>query len=272
MICGYKEILKDWMPPAMLRVLRGMGGAVTWSGDYASWAAAREASTGYDSAEILERVKSSLLKVASGAAAYERDSVLFREVQYSWPLLAALMWIAAQNRGELGVLDFGGSLGTTYFQNRRFLTTLAKVQWSIVEQERFVEAGKRHFEDGIVRFYYDIEGCLKDRGPNTILFSSVIQYLDNAYDLLERVTRPGFEYIVFDRTPFVPGPRDRLTVQRVSRKIYRASYPCRFFAKERFRALLQGEFEIVAEFESSDRANIPSSFEGLILKRRQRGS
>jgi putative methyltransferase (TIGR04325 family) len=73
-----------------------------------------EASTGYDSEIILEKTRDALLKVKNGEAAYERDSVLFDEIQYAWPLLTSLMWVAAQAKGILNVLDFGGSLGTTY--------------------------------------------------------------------------------------------------------------------------------------------------------------
>jgi len=46
---------------------------------------AMELSTGYDSERILGKVRDSLLKVKRGEAVYERDSVLFDKVQYSWP-------------------------------------------------------------------------------------------------------------------------------------------------------------------------------------------
>ena len=255
-----RKLLTEWFPPAMLRILRGVSGGVTWRGDYASWAEASERSTGYDSPVILEKVKAASLKVKNGEAVYERDSVLYNEIQYSWPLLAGLTWIAAQDGGKLNVLDFGGSLGSTYFQNRRFLDTLADVQWSIVEQKAFVEVGKEQFEDDVLKFYHDMDACLQHRSPNTILFSSVIQYLKDPYDVLDRVKCLRFEYILFDRTPFVPGERDRLTLQKVPKKIYPAGYPCRFFAKDRFRALFQDEYNVIAEFESLDRSNIPSSF------------
>jgi putative methyltransferase (TIGR04325 family) len=85
------------------------------------------------------------------------------------------MWIAAQSKGELNVIDFGGSLGSTYFENRKFLQALPKVRWNIVEQNHFVDAGKKYFEDDIVKFFYNIESCVRQCSPNVILFSSVIQ-------------------------------------------------------------------------------------------------
>ena len=97
-----KNFLKNWLSPRLLRLFSLKKG-VTWSGNYTSWAEAQKVSTGYDSQAILEKVKDALLKVKNGEAVYERDSVIFDEIQYSWPLLAGLMWIAAQSGGELNI-------------------------------------------------------------------------------------------------------------------------------------------------------------------------
>ena len=55
-----------------------------------------------------------------GEAVFESDSVLFDEIKDSWPVTAALMCAAARSNGELYFLDFRWSLGSSYFQNRRF--------------------------------------------------------------------------------------------------------------------------------------------------------
>jgi len=262
-----KDFLKDWMPPILMRVLRGLHG-ISWAGDFDSWADAQKVSSGYNSETILAKVKDSALKVKNGQAAYERDSVLFEEIEYSWPLLAGLMWIAAQSRGELNIIDFGGSLGSTYFQNRKFLQSLSKVRWNIIEQKLFVDTGKRHFEDDVLKFYYDIETCLGKNQPDTILFSSVIQYLEKPYSVLEKVKALNFQFILFDRTPFVDIGRDRLTLQTVPSQICQASYPAWFFDKKKFYAFFENEYEVISSFESSDRANIPSTFEGCVFRKK----
>src|SRR5215475_3829712 len=95
-----------------------------WKGDYSSWEAAKKQAGSYDDGIILEKVEQAALKVRNGEATYERDSVLFDRIEYSWPLLAALMWVAARNKGKLTVADFGGSLGSSYFQNKVFLEGL----------------------------------------------------------------------------------------------------------------------------------------------------
>ena len=119
-----------------------------FSGNFSSWNEAAAMATGYQAAPILDKVKTAVLKVKRGEAVYERDSVLFNEVEYSWPLLATLNWIAAQNNGGLKVVDFGGSLGSSYFQNRKFLEPL-DIKWNVIEQENFVKAGRDEIQDTI---------------------------------------------------------------------------------------------------------------------------
>lgn len=266
-----RQLLLSGVPPLIMQLLRAKmpPKGVHWIGDYSSWEEARQASKGYDDGLILERIKTAALKVKQGEAVAERDGVLFDEIQYAWPVLAGLMWIAAQSRGELNLLDFGGSLGTSYFHARWFLQALSKVRWSIVEQKPFVEVGKEYFEDHELRFYYDMGTCIKEQSPKVILISSVLSYLQNPYALLDEVIANNFEFILLDRTPFLlEGRRDRLTVQVVPPEIYPSSYPSWFFNKDKFYNFFQKKYDMIAEFNSIGKANINAIFEGCILRRK----
>src|ERR1700710_2101728 len=119
---------KQFIPPFFFTLVK-KGGKYGWKGGYKNWQDAGNSSYHYDDAEILEKVKQALIKVRNGEAVFERDSVLFSEIQYSWPLLSALLWIITINKGKLKVADFGGSLGSTYFQNRKFLLGASVLQW-----------------------------------------------------------------------------------------------------------------------------------------------
>ncbi len=275
-----RELVRLLTPPILVQAYRALLGGgerdsqaqagLHLAGDYPSWAEALDASTGYDSEIILEKTRAALLKVKRGQATYERDSVLFDEIQYTWPLLAGLMWAAAQYGGNLNVLDFGGSLGSTYFQNRRFLERLPAVRWNIVEQPRQVEAGKADFEDEHLKFYGDIEACLAETRPNVIVLSSVLQYLEQPYVLLRRLLASECDHLLVDRTPFWEGPADRLCVQHVPSSIYPASYPSWIFSLPRFRSLMNEDWEIVAEFDDPDSMPGPVVFgyKGLVAARR----
>jgi len=241
------------------------------SGDYCSWEEAIDASTGYDSRIILEKTKAALLKVKNGESAYERDSVLFDEIQYSWPLLAGILWAAARNGGVLNVLDFGGSLGSSYYQNRIFLSSLPQVRWNIVEQSSHVGIGKAYFEDNNLHFYLSIAECLADTQPNVILLSSVLQYLEHPYIVLDQLLELPCDHVIINRTPFWTGLSDRLCVQTVPSTIYPASYPSWIFSTPSFYSYLNEKWKIIAEFESLDRLRGPVKilWRGLIIERRK---
>jgi putative methyltransferase (TIGR04325 family) len=271
-----KSLATALLPPVVADSLRRrLGHPVTWSGDYPSWDAAVAASGRYDDASILERIADAALRVKRGEVAYERDGVVFAEVEYSWPLLAGLIWVAARSGGRLDVLDFGGSLGSTYFQNRRFLSQLGEVRWSIVEQPHFVTRGKREFEDDTLRFYESIEACVQERSPNVVVLSSVLQYLEHPYDLLDTL-RGRFRYMLVDLTGVHAGERDRLTVQRVPERIYSARYACWLFSEARLVEALQRNGALVAAFDSHTGQDLRAGklrfrYRGFILEADRQG-
>lgn len=259
-----KKLLHDILPPALIRFLTGI--FYGWHGNYSSWNEAKEKATGYDSKQILEKVTASALKVRDGEAAYERDSVIFDSVQYSFPLLSGLMWISALNNGKLNVLDFGGSLGSTYHQNKIFLDTISIVNWCVVEQPEFVSTGIEKFSNDRLHFFYSIEECMKKYEINVIILSSVLQYLEEPYKFLEIIKTLPCKYLIIDRTPFIKG-KDRITIQKVNPKIYRGSYPCWFFSEPEFVKYISGSYKMITEFSSLDRANINSEFKGYIFEK-----
>lgn len=260
-----KTIIKKIIPDFIIRLITGL--FYGWRGDYDTWTEAKKRCTGYDYPLILEKVKESALKVKNGEAAFERDSVLFQKEDYSFPLLSGLLWIAARNNGNLNVLDFGGALGSTFFQNRKFLNSLVEVKWNIVEQGRFVKEGQLNFTGETLQFFHSIDDCLNDNNINVILFSSVLQYLEEPYKILSQAIEKKIEYIIIDRTPFIKDA-DRITIQKVHPKIYNAIYPCWFLNKPRFLNFLSNEYELITEFNALDKANIKSRFLGFIFQRK----
>lgn len=219
-----------------------------YSGDYPSWGHAKQATKGYDQPSILEKVVEATRKVVRNPNLYERDSVVFTEFEYSWPLLAHILWVAHKNKGELNLLDFGGSLGTTYFQNRFFTKDLNKVRWGVVEQEHFVEIGRKEFQTEQLRFFKTIEEGIDAISPQIILFSSSLQYLPAPLDIIRTTLDLNFEYIFLDRTAVLPGFKDRLTIQNVPASIYEASYPAWFFGEDKLVSLFQQKYDLIAKF------------------------
>ncbi len=258
--------LKDLVPPVLYNKLRESPlRRHGWFGNYKTWQTAEEQSVGYDDNLIIDKVLKSTLKVKNGEFPYERDSVLFEEIQYDWPLLAGLMWVASRTGGNLNVLDFGGSLGSTYWQNRKYLDTLENLSWTIIEQPKYVDAGRKHLNVHPLKFFPTLEAGLQDSTPNLILFSSVLNYIEEPFKLLEKLFDLQVEHIILERLLFIPGNKDRITVQKVPPKIYSASYPCWFFSESNFLNFAQQRYKIHETYDCGIKLNVPSSVKGLIL-------
>jgi putative methyltransferase (TIGR04325 family) len=274
---GLKDIVKQITPPVLHSLAKRLYYSYSTktyglTASYSSWEQAVVDSSGYDAQNILEKTKQALLKVKNHEAVYERDSVLFDQVEYSWSLLAGLMWVAARHGGTLNVLDFGGSLGSTYYQNRQFLATLNKVRWNIVEQPHYVETGKACFENNSLRFYPNITACLEENRPDIIILSSVLQYLESPYTILNQIMEVPADLILIDRTPFWSGKEDRVFIQRVPPEIYTARYPIWVFSMERFYSTIQDGWKVLTTFDNpTDKLNGPIefSYQGAFIVRKE---
>jgi putative methyltransferase (TIGR04325 family) len=219
-----------------------------WFGNYSSWEEAEKECKGYDSKEILKKVRESVMKVKNGSAVYERDSVLFDEIQYSPELIKSFN--ASVDNNKLHVTDFGGSLGSSYFQHKSLFNKLSDFKWAVVEQKHFVDCGIRDISTDHLKFYYTIEEALKINSPQVLLLSSVIPYFKDPYGLISKMLTYKFEYIIIDRTAFIESKTERITKQVVPEYIYKASYPAWFLNEEKFISKFTGEYELVSEFNS----------------------
>lgn len=244
---------------------------VSYSGDYATWSAAASAAGGWARSEILDKVEAAVVKVERGEAAAERDSSTLDEVEYAFPVMAALAKAAMERGGTLSVLDFGGALGSSYRQFRAFCgRSMPRVRWHVVEQEGFVHRGRARFQTEELRFSATPDEAAAEAPPDIVLLSSVLQYLEDPYGMLERLARAGSRHLVIDRTPLSADAEDRITVQHVPPRIYRASYACRVFSYARLRSALAG-WRFVADFPSDDGWAVANGlffrYGGMLLER-----
>jgi putative methyltransferase (TIGR04325 family) len=265
-----KDLAREWLPPVLVRWFRQIrGGGLRFEGAFATWKEASVYCTGYDAEEILAKVLTATLKVKHGEAAFERDSVLFDQIEYAWPVLAGLMCTAARSGGRLNVLDFGGALGSSYFQNRKFLQSLPDVRWNVVEQFHYVAAGQRHIQDEQLRFYESVEECLMENQPNVILLSSVLQYLPDPFAMLNRLGAIKADMLLFDRTSFSSsGHNDRIKLQYVPEHIYKATYPCRVFNEENLCQFISGlGYQLLEAFAALDNFDPDTYWRGHVFLR-----
>ena len=267
-------IKNDWLPPIIktkLKLWFGSKKGSSFKGEYISWdEALANCEGGYDDPLILERVLASTLKVKFGEIAYERDGIVFDEIEYSWEVLVGIMMAASHNNGQLCVLDIGGSLGTTYFQNKQFLDHINFQSWNIIEQAHYVDSGRKNIQDDKIRFYEDINQCLDESKPNIIIISGSLQYMPNLDNFIEKVINVGASTIIIDRTFIQKTEFNKIFIQYASSDIG-GNYPCYSISEPWLINSLSNHYQLIADFDSlpfPELSTISSFFKGYIFQQK----
>lgn len=236
-----------------MRALLGLGKGrhePNFSGPYTTWQEAIQNSGGYDEKSILDRTLQASLKVKQGLAAYERDGVIFNTIQVSPNQQKAFGHVLQATQGHLHVIDFGGSLGTSYFLNRKVLKDVTDFKWAIVEQSHYVIAGNLYIAEPPLAFFNNLQEAARIMQPDMLLVSGSVQYIENARLLLEQMRDMNLPYLLFDRTFFIDKHHDCIAVQNVPESIYTGSYPCHLFNEAAFLSIFAGKYNIVMQFDS----------------------
>ncbi len=220
-----------------------------FTGNYKTWAEAKKASEGYDNDKILARAIKTRRLVLDGIALYERDLRVFHEKPYVPESLAFLLWVYSKEQ-KLSVLDFGGSFGTSYYQHQDFLKHLPDLHWSIVEQENYVDYGKKNFETKELKFFKTHKEATAHSVPNMLYLSGVLPYLPEPYEMLRELLSLRIPYILLDRNQFTNGPT-KLTVQKTTKMTFPTSFPCTIFNKKELMAMFT-DYEILREFRGPE--------------------
>lgn len=262
--------IADCLPPVLDRALRDLRGKHNrYLAAGLSWEEAAAQCTGYDSGNILSKVLEATLRVKRGEAAFERDSVLFDELEWNWPVATGLLLAAVSGGNCLSVLDFGGSLGSVYFQNRAILNRLVDFRWNVVEQAHYVYAAKTNgIQEPPLYFYDSLGACLAESSVDLVLLLGVLQYLREPDLVLDEILHSGARWVIIDRTPFIDAPDHRLLIQKVPKVIYPASYPMWALSEAKIRARLGQCFREFAVFDNREGTVIAGGcqfdFKGMI--------
>jgi putative methyltransferase (TIGR04325 family) len=259
---------RQWLPKPLRIWWRRHFRRRVFHGDYPDWAAACAVAQGYDDPGASARVVAAAHAVRAGQAVWDRDGVLFHEPRAHEPLVAALRRAAVAAGGGLDVVDFGGGMGSTWWQHREALREF-RVSWRVVERAMFVETGQREFSDAALSFHPTLAAAQAAGPVQVILLSSVLPYVADPHALLREVAAWRAPHVIVDRTPFIAGGRDRVVVQSAPRELGGGSYPCWLFDRAGVAAAFHTDYALVGEwpvpFDQADEAVI---YQGLHFQRR----
>ena len=265
------NFLKQFAPPILKRIVKYRF-KEGWHGNYPNWETAKTVTTGYEAGSIIDRVRTSALKAKRGEVAFERSALTYEHTEVNFQILTALLFAAIHSHNRLVVLDYGGSLGSVYYQMKPFLSGISSIRWCIVEQPAFVEVGRKEFEDEELHFFNSPEECLEVYEPTLILFSSSLQYIPDPYKVIEELFKYEIPYFLLDRTAFVEQQTDRLTIQKVPPAYYDASYPCWFLSRPKFLNFMSSHYGLKGEFKNEIYLQLGLEqlrYEGMWFERRK---
>lgn len=223
---------------------------ICFLGDYSSWEKCLSECEGFDDTTIINKVISATQKVLDGSAVWERDSVLFYEPKYVYQICAIILKCAVQNDNQgVRVLDVGGALGSTYWQNRNYLEDVKNLEYVIAEQEHYAAYGHANLENDVLKFISSEENY-EDFGPfDIVLISGSLQYIRQYKEIIAKVKKVEPRYIMIDR--IMVGKKKRICKEIVPETIYKSSFPLRIFLEEEIETFFGTDYTMIEKDISS---------------------
>jgi putative methyltransferase (TIGR04325 family) len=222
---------------------------------------------GYASDAIINKIYEASLQVKEGKSTFQRDGYSFKNIQYDHELLFSLLFAAA-NKSVIRVIDYGGGLGATYYQNQNFLKAAGiRVIYEIVEQPKLVRIGKLEFENSHVYFNNSISEALLKKNDMAI-FNGSIQYSESPQEILEFVIKHNIRTILLNNIPTIAGNEHQLYMEYPASHLYgMVSYPVWFLSRSGvIEQLGKGNFELVISWRSNSQPYVGATTEGFLFQ------
>jgi putative methyltransferase (TIGR04325 family) len=237
-----RTVIKNLLPPIITSLIQNKKRKSIY-GDFSTWNEAEKAGGKYaPNMEVLvERYK---LYRANKPRVYNKYPT--NEI-WAWCTLSGLQLAARENDNCLKVLDFGGSLGSTYFQLRDYLSSIATLKWCVVEQEPCANAGKLHFEDDKLKFFDSLDVATEKTNFNVLLLGGVLQYLSSPYDTLSLLLKSDFEFVFLDRTPLFPSFDEKIMLQETATILGGSLHPIRILSEEKLMSIFNESYTLLGQ-------------------------
>jgi putative methyltransferase (TIGR04325 family) len=255
-----KKKIKKFLPNFIIKIYHAYF-TIKFIYGYKSFKHAKKScGNGYSSDLIINKIYKAANLVPKKKE-YERDGVNFDEIQYSWPLLSSILLATKNNK--LNVLDFGGSFGTSFYQNRKFLKYVKKIKWNIVEQKKIVDIAKNN---NFINFYENVDD-IKTK-PDIAIFCCSLCYLEDPYSVLKKVINIKPNFIAIDRTPFTEKKEDLFGIQIVNKKIYPARLPIITFSLNKFINFFKKEYILIERWVAEEQPELSDNYKGFLFKKK----
>jgi putative methyltransferase (TIGR04325 family) len=219
---------------------------------YTNWQTAEKACDKYDEAAVLKTFTDAALAIGNGDGIYDRDGRVYRSFSENIHLVAALRHVS-NTEGQFKVLDFGGALGSMYRQHRWSLDRFGDFTWCVVDQEKFVETGKRLFTSNKLKFEPTIPQAVAAYQPNIAIISNVLQRVEHPFDVVNELAQSNITYLFIDRTPIITSHNNQVTLGTLPAVSDDKCFPAWHFSEVAFKLALQKKYRIINEFNAESK-------------------
>lgn len=238
-----QNVLRAVVPPAIWSVARRLKAHLSghapelFEGPFPSWQSAASRSTGWDAPEITGKTLAAALKVRARIAEFEQDSLSHKEIIYSPTILAFLFIALAKSQQRIDIIDFGGGLGSNYFQHRKLLNHLDRhpIRWTVIERPVFAKLGTELFKTAELSFYPTLEEDALSNlipVPGALIFTGSLQYLAKPLDVLDQAISADISVLAIDRFLVSPTEEHAVYIQHPDPAVYyHATYPVWCFSR-----------------------------------------
>jgi putative methyltransferase (TIGR04325 family) len=229
-------------------------GLVSKPKDYfTNWQNAEKACDSYYDDVVLKTFTDAALAIGNGDGVYDRDGRVHSNFSENVHLVAALRHVSS-TKGQFKVLDFGGALGNMYRQHRWFLSNFNDFTWCVVDQERFVETGKRLFTSNKLKFEPTISQAVVSYKPNIAVMSNILQRVEHPFDIVNELAALDIPYLFIDRMPVITSKNNLITCGKLPAVSNEKCFPEWHFSETAFKQALQTKYRIINEFDADSKA------------------
>lgn len=230
-------------------------------GEFESYKAALNRSSGYDTTEICTKVERAVRSVLEGRAGYERDGTAMEERP---PSIIIFDLLRDHLQESDTVVDVGGGLGGLYVNAPELFPR--KFRYLVLEQQAMAATGRRL----AAAYRLPIEFLVADKDVlpdvDILILSGVLQYLPNPWDTLADLIRSCKPRIVLiDRTAVRRGT-SRWSLQTNPGYYSRAvTYPIQILNCNRLKSSFPG-YRLEREWHNSFDAQRPEHIGMLFIR------
>ena len=237
------KIMNGMLPPTIKTLMRGTLSRFIGFVEVGSWPEAQKAVAGYESDTAVESIIESIQ--LAHASSTDTQALASRDLQIISSFAIAIAAVGVSNT-KIKVVDVGGAGGDYFFMFANAMPAVT-FDWVVVETPALATAiTKTNLGEGRnIRWVSSLDEAGNDF--DVALLSSVMQYVDDPYGLLNEVSN-RCKVMVINRIPLTSSDTDQATVQHVRTHGRRGAYPAWFFSQHAFLAQIQKVGNIVSRW------------------------